>query len=378
VKLACVVGTRPQLIKAAALWPALSERHEGILIDTGQHYDEELAGSFFHELGLAQPHYELGVGSGSHTRQLAAMLDRLEPVLLDARPEAVVVFGDTNSTLAGALAAVQLELPMAHVEAGLRSFDRRMPEEVNRVLVDHLAGVLFAPTDDAVANLRAEGIGETSSQRVERVGDLMQDLCAATLSAVRDAAAVGGRAPDPVRGLGLRPGRYLFATIHRAENRLPAAIDRWTRLLDELDRPIVLALHPGTRRALDEHGAALSHAVHLLPPLGYRSTLALQLHAAAVITDSGGVQREAAWLGVPTLVLRETTEWPETLEPAGGRSVLVGTDLARAKAALDRLAPADSAPGAASERARTVAVEPAGAATAIAETLASWDPSRPA
>jgi UDP-GlcNAc3NAcA epimerase len=377
VRLACVVGTRPQLIKAAAAWPVLAERHQAILIDTGQHYDEELAGSFFHELSLPQPDHELGVGSGSHTRQLAAMLERLEPVLLHTAPEAVVVFGDTNSTLAGAIAAVQLEVPLAHVEAGLRSFDRRMPEETNRVLVDHLADLLFAPTDEAVANLRAEGIGVVGGQRVELVGDLMQDLCAATLPAIRDPVeAVGEGAAEPVRGLGLRPGGYLFATIHRAENRQPSAIDRWTRLLDDLDRSIVLALHPGTKRALDEHGAALSHSVHVLPPLGYRSTLALQLHAAAVITDSGGMQREAAWLGVPALVLRETTEWPATLTEAGGRSVLVGTDLARAKAALDRLAPPDQAPRAAIERARTVALEPAGAADAIAGTLSGWAASR--
>ncbi|HEV8516026.1 MAG TPA: UDP-N-acetylglucosamine 2-epimerase (non-hydrolyzing) [Candidatus Limnocylindrales bacterium] len=384
MKLACVVGTRPQLIKAAAVWPTLRTRHEPVLVDTGQHYDEELAGAFFEELGLPQPDHELGVGSGSHARQVAAMLERLEPVLLGVAPRAVVVFGDTNSTLAGALAAAKLELRLAHVEAGLRSFDRRMPEEVNRVIVDHLADLLFAPTDEAVANLRAEGIGAPAAapglhatQDVLLVGDLMRDLCAATLPAIRDPAAIREAAQEPIESLGLDPGGYLFATVHRAENRQPGAIEHWTRLLDELDRPVVLALHPGTKRALDEHGAVLAHGVHLVPPLGYRTTLALQLHAAAVITDSGGIQREADWLGVPALVLRETTEWPETLESAGGRAALVGTDVDAALAALDRLAPAGTSAADASRRASAASVEAAGAATAIAEALGRWEEGQP-
>ena len=216
MKLACVVGTRPQIIKVGAAWPALHRDHAVTLIDTGQHYDDDLAGHFFGELHLPPPAHQLGVGSGSHARQVAAMLDRLEPTLLDDRPDAVVVFGDTNSTLAGALVASKLELPLAHVEAGLRSFDRRMPEEINRVVVDHLAGLLFAPDENAVANLRAEGIGPRlsgtrvgpvrSSARVEVVGDLMQDLCAATVERARDPALIGADAPEPIRSLRLQPG----------------------------------------------------------------------------------------------------------------------------------------------------------------------------
>lgn len=341
-------------------------------MDTGQHYDEELAGAFFQELGLPEPDHALAVGSGTHAKQLAAMIERLEPILLDEAPDMVLVFGDTNSTLAGALTASKLELPVGHVEAGLRSFDRTMPEEINRVVVDHLAALLFAPGEPAAAQLRAEGIGQATGQQVVAVGDLMQDLCAASLPGVRDPAAIGESAPEPVRSLGLRPGGYLFTTVHRAENRSSAAIEAWTRLLDELGRPVVLALHPGTKRALDEFGAVLSQAVHLLPPLGYRTTLALQLHAGAVVTDSGGVQREAAWLGVPTLVLRETTEWPETLEERGGRAALVGRDLARAQQALARLAPVHEAERMAAERARTARLEPAGADRAIADRLAAW------
>ncbi|HET7678353.1 MAG TPA: UDP-N-acetylglucosamine 2-epimerase (non-hydrolyzing) [Candidatus Limnocylindrales bacterium] len=389
MKLVCVVGTRPQLIKAAAAWPALREAHQPVLVDTGQHYDEQLAGTFFAELGLPLPDHELGVGSGSHARQTAAMLDRLEPLLLDERPDAVVVFGDTNSTLAGALAASKLDLALAHVEAGLRSYDRRMPEELNRVVVDHLSGLLLVTGDEAARNLRAEGIAverladadgadaDSGSarhhrQRIVVVGDLMQDLLAATIDQVRQPDSIGAAAPDAVRELSLRPGEYLFATVHRAENREPAATAEWLRLLGELDRPVALALHPGTKRVIDEHGSVVPAGVHLLPPLGYRTTLALQLHAAAVVTDSGGVQREAHWLGVPALVLRETTEWPETLVASGGRALLVGRDSGRARAALGRLAPGDSAAAEARRRAAGATVAPAGVARAVAGAVTDW------
>ena len=398
MKVLCVVGTRPQLIKAAAAWPALRRDHEPRLVDTGQHYDEEMAGRFFGELHLPPPAHQLGVGSGSHAKQVAAIIDRLEPVVLDERPEAVAVFGDTNSTLAGALVAAKLDVPLAHVEAGLRSFDRRMPEEVNRVVVDHLAQLLLAPNASAAANLRAEGIGVERAPalpvpagpaaeppagvgsgpvgpariRVEITGDLMQDLCAATVPAVRDPEAVGADAPAPVADLRLRPGEYLFATVHRAENRPPEAVRGWLAVLAALDRPVVLALHPGTRRALDESDCAVPANVRIVPPQGYATTLALQLHAAAVVTDSGGVQRESAWLGTPALVLRETTEWGETLEERGGRGALVGRDPARAAAALARLAPATSGAADARRRATGAAVEPAGAADRISAALAAW------
>jgi UDP-N-acetylglucosamine 2-epimerase len=383
MKFACVVGTRPQIIKAAAAWPALRRDHDALLIDTGQHYDEDMAGGFFEELDLPRPDHSLRVGSGSHAAQVAAMIGGLEPLFDGDRPDAVVVFGDTNSTLAAGLVAAKMDLPLAHVEAGLRSFDRRMPEEVNRVVVDHLAQLLLAPNENARANLRAEGIGAGlvgsgvgwpagSEVRVEVVGDLMQDLCAATVARVRNEAAIGAAAPAPVAALGLRTGEYFFATVHRAENRPPDAIAGWMGVMVALGPPIVLALHPGTRQAYDESGLALPANVHLVPPLGYRTTLALQLHAAAVVTDSGGVQREAAWLGTPALVLRETTEWVETLEERGGRSALVGRDAARALAAMERLAPAGRARDNAIRRAATAEVPPAGAAEAISASLGSW------
>ena len=372
MRIVSVVGTRPQLIKAAALSPVLRERHDEILVDTGQHYDDSLAGSFFRELGLAAPDHELGVGGGTHAEQTAAMLAGLEPVLVDRRPDLVLVYGDTNSTLAGALVAAKLGLPVAHVEAGLRSFDRRMPEEINRVLVDHLSRWLFVPTPVAVDNLRAEGI----TDGVVLVGDLMQDLAARVgreivhPSVLRD---ISTRLSDPGPGIELRPGGYLFATIHRAENREPASIRVWSELLGEIaspDRPVILALHPGTRWALERDGTVLSSDVRVVEPQGYRTSLALQLHAAAVLTDSGGVQREAAWLGVPCLVLRSTTEWTEAVAASNGRMVIVGLDTARALEALGRLALPHRAPELARERAAALALEPAGAAEAIAAVLA--------
>ena len=367
MRILSVVGTRPQLIKAAALMPALRERHHEVFVDTGQHWDEAMAGSFFAELGLSEPDHSLGIGAGGHGDQVGRMLVALEPILAAERPDAVLVYGDTNSTLAGALCAAKLGIPIAHVEAGLRSRDRRMPEEINRVVVDHLSHWLFAPTPTAVANLAGEGIVEG----VELVGDLMQDLTARVSAEVRDGAAVLGEIGPRLGGPALRPGGYAFATVHRAENREPTAMAAWAAILGHAasDRPVVLALHPGTRAALAAAGIDLPAGVHVVEPQSYRTTLALQLHAAAVITDSGGVQREAAWLGVPCLVLRGTTEWVEAVAASGGRMVVVGLDRDRALDALARLAPVDAAPAAAEERARAEGVAPAGAARAIVDAL---------
>ncbi len=345
-----------------------------MFVDTGQHWDDEMAGAFFRDLGLARPDHSLGAGGGGHAEQTAAMLTGLEPILLEARPDAVLVYGDTNSTLAGALAAAKLDIPVAHVEAGLRSFDRRMPEEINRVVADHLSTWLFAPTPTALDNLAAEGLTEG----VALVGDLMRDLASRVLEEVRDLsvltligealAAAGTPAP-------LAPGGYLFATIHRQENREPAAIERWSALLRQVAtpaRPVVLALHPGTRVAVDQVGSIaelLGGAVVVIAPQGYRTSLALQLHAAAVITDSGGVQREAAWLGVPCVILRPVTEWTELLDPARGGVWAVGLDAARAIEIIDRAAPPATSEDVARQRSEAVRIEPAGAAAAIVDAL---------
>jgi UDP-N-acetylglucosamine 2-epimerase len=294
-----------------------------------------MAGTFFGELGLPRPHHSLGIGGGTPAEQAGRMLPAIEAVLVAERPDAVLVYGDTNSTLAGALAAAKLAIPVAHVEAGLRSFDRRMPEEVNRVVADHVSRWLFAPTPTAVANLAAEGIVDG----VSLVGDLMQDLAARVSAEVRDDAALAAT------GLGVESGRYLFATVHRAENRLPAAAAAWAGMLGDVatpGRPVILALHPGTAAALEAAGVRLADDVRVVPPQGYRTTLTLQLHAAAVLTDSGGIQRETAWLGVPCLILRSSSEWSEAIEKSGGAIAIVGLDRELASRHLARYASEDA------------------------------------
>jgi UDP-N-acetylglucosamine 2-epimerase len=371
VEIVSVVGTRPQLIKAAALSPVLRARHDEILVDTGQHYDDEMAGAFYRELGLPAPDHGLGVGGGSHAEQTAAMLVGLESILAVHRPDAVLIYGDTNSTLAGALVAAKAGLPVAHVEAGLRSFDRRMPEEVNRVVADHLSRWLFAPTPTAVENLRNEGITEG----VVLVGDLMQDLAARVGREVvtpEALAAASQRLAEAMPGLDLQPGGYLLATVHRAENREPAALRAWAALLGRAarpDRPVILAIHPGTRLAIEREGIELAGDVRLVEPQGYRTALTLQMHAAAVITDSGGVQREAAWLKVPCLILRGTTEWVEAVAGSAGRMVIVGLDADAADRALADLAPPERSRAMARERAAAFDLAPAGAAQAIVTAL---------
>jgi UDP-N-acetylglucosamine 2-epimerase len=371
VRIVSVVGTRPQLIKAAALQPVLRRVCEEIFVDTGQHYDEAMAGGFFDELDLARPDHSLGLGGGGHGDQTGRMLVSLEPLLKAEKPNAVLVYGDTNSTLAGALAAAKLGIPVAHVEAGLRSHDRHMPEELNRIVADHLSRWLFAPTPAAVANLAAEGI----TAGVLEVGDLMLDLAARVLDEIRDPAVLRRLAER--LGLPLAPGRYLFATIHRAENRDLVAIARWTALLGAValpDRPVVLALHPGTRAALHAAGVALPAGVAVVEPQGYRSSLALQLHAAAVLTDSGGVQRESAWLGVPCLILRTTTEWVEMVGGPGSSAVLIGLDREAALREISLRAPLAQGVEQAVARAANLQLTASGAAERIAAALTLTTP----
>jgi UDP-GlcNAc3NAcA epimerase len=380
MRIASVVGTRPQLIKVAALQPALRARHEEIFIDTGQHYDPELADDLFVELGLPRPDHALGIAGGTHAAQLGRLLLALEPVLLATRPDAVLVYGDTNSTLAGAMAGVKLGIPVAHVEAGLRSFDRNMPEEINRVLVDHVARWCFAPTPASVANLRAEGIVDG----VIEVGDVMQDLAAATAPAVRDPdvlTEIATRLASESPGITLRPGGFLYCTVHRADNRAPAALARIMDLLTALtgpEREAIVALHPGTRQAIADAGIAVPRHVRIIRPVGYRTSLALQLHCAAVLTDSGGIQREAYLLGAPCLILRSATEWVEAAGDVAGRSVIVGLDALAALRAMERLAPRGESGTLAARRAADLAVPPAGAAEAISASLADvWLNRRP-
>ena len=335
MKIVSIVGNRPQFVKAAPLSRALRARVDEVLVHSGQHYDPDLADLFFDELGVPQPDHALEVGSGSPIVQLAVMLERLEPLLLEEAPDMVVVYGDTTTTLAGALAAAKLGLPLGHVEAGLRSFDRSMPEEQNRVVTDHLSSLLLCPTDTAVRNLAREGITEG----VHQVGDVMLD--ASLMFAPAAAARPGARA------LGLEPGGYLLVTVHRAAaTDTPEALDALVAVLEAIDRPAVFPVHPRTRNRLE--GAGLWERLERHPtlrlsgPVGYLDFTALLVNAAAVVTDSGGVQKEAYFQGVPCITLRDTTEWVETVE--GGFNRLVGMDPARVADALGDLSMPDVRP----------------------------------
>ncbi len=315
MKILTVVGARPQFIKAAAVSRILRGRPDldEVLLHTGQHYDENMSDVFFSELDIPRPRYHLGVGSGLHGAQTGRMLEKIEEVLGQERPDLVLVYGDTNSTLAGALAAVKLHIPVAHVEAGLRSFNRRMPEEINRVVTDHLSRWLFAPTEAAVANLRREGLAEDA---IHLVGDVMYD---ATL---HFGASPGGEALD---ALGVRPGEYVLATVHRAENTdtSPPLRSIFSGLAEVARRlPVLLPLHPRTRAALRREGLLEGRGgLRLIEPVGYLDMVKLERHARLVVTDSGGVQKEAFFHRVPCVTLRHETEWVELVELGWNRLV---------------------------------------------------------
>ncbi len=333
MRILTVVGNRPQFIKAAAVSGPLRERHEELLVHTGQHYDETLSAVFFAELGLARPDRELGIGGGSNTEQTARMLAALAPLLDELAPDATLVYGDTNSTLAGALAAAQAQIPVVHVEAGMRSFDRTMPEELNRVLSDHVATLLLCASDTAAENLRAESV----AGKIDVVGDVMVDVALRRQPSARADSAALAR-------VGVERGEYLLLTAHRAGNvddeaRLRALVE----LIAALPGPVVFPLHPRTRARLT--GAGLLDTLtridelHVIEPLGYVEFSALLCQARAVVTDSGGVQKEAYLAGVSCVTLRANTEWVETVQT--GWNTLVDLDTAAALAALSSKPPAE-------------------------------------
>ncbi len=308
-----VVGARPNFMKLAPVFRALTDRARvrQTVVHTGQHYDAEMSAVFFEELDLPPPDIDLGVGSGSHAEQTAAVMLRLEPVLRDLRPDVVLVYGDVNSTLAGALVAAKLQMAVGHVEAGLRSFDRTMPEELNRRLTDAVADLLFTPSHDANENLHREGVPES---RVRFVGNVMIDTLVRLLPRAAPPAEVTGFA------------RYAFVTLHRPSNvDDPEMLRRILNALDEVGEhlPVLFAVHPRTRRRMEAMGAhPATQTVRLLPPLPYLQCLALQRKATVVITDSGGIQEETTFLGVPCLTLRDSTERPVTV--SWGTNILVG------------------------------------------------------
>jgi len=330
MRIVTVVGNRPQFVKAAAVSRLLRERADELIVHTGQHYDDELSRVFFDELNVPAPDRELDAGGGTNTAQTARILGALEPVLAELDPSLVLVYGDTNSTLAGALAASQAGIPTGHVEAGMRSFDRSMPEELNRVLTDHASELLLCSTATAMRNLEHEGIrGE-----YHLVGDVMADVSLA----FRDIAEERSPILDQ---LGLGPGSYLVATAHRAGNvDRPERLEALVALLGALPGPVVLPLHPRTRERLTAAGLMdRLDGIRVVPPLGYLDFLKLARHARAVLTDSGGVQKEAYLLGVPCVTLRDSTEWVETVE--AGWNTLVDLDPAAALAALELRPPED-------------------------------------
>ncbi|MFL5734111.1 MAG: non-hydrolyzing UDP-N-acetylglucosamine 2-epimerase [Chloroflexia bacterium] len=324
MKILSVVGARPQFIKAAPVGRALEEAGIAeVLLHTGQHYDPGMSDVFFSELNIREPDYNLGAGSGSHAVQTAAMLTGIEDVLLKERPDYILIYGDTNSTLAGALAAAKLGVPVAHVEAGLRSYNRAMPEEINRVVADSLSSLLFCPTGVAAANLAREGITEG----VHVVGDVMYD---ATLYAAE-------RARDSAHGIlerhHLTRRGYLLATVHRASNTdNPANLASILEALSASAEPVVFPVHPRTRKAMEAAGINAGANVLAIEPVSYLEMLTLEEHARKILTDSGGVQKEALWFRVPCITLRDETEWVETVEC--GWNTLVGTDRQRILAAI--------------------------------------------
>ena len=314
MKAVTVVGARPQFIKAAPVSRILRQKHTEILVHTGQHYDDNMSAVFFDELDIPEPDCNLGIGSGSHGAQTGAMLAAIEQVLVKEQPDWVLVYGDTNSTLAGALAAAKIHIKIAHVEAGLRSFNRAMPEEINRVLADHLSDLLFCPSQTAADNLKAEGI----TRGVRVVGDVMADALAYAVERAGDRSQI-------LQKLGLAPKKYLLVTVHRAENT-----DDHERLanilsaLNALTEIVVFPVHPRTRSVIEKLNYAVNSHVLMIEPVGYLDMVQLEQSARLILTDSGGIQKEAYWLSIPCITLRGETEWVETVQ--AGWNVLVGAN----------------------------------------------------
>jgi UDP-GlcNAc3NAcA epimerase len=332
MKVISIVGARPQFIKAAKVSQSLRDQHTEVLVHTGQHYDYEMSQIFFEELGLPEPDVNLGIGSGSHGRQTGQILICLEEVLLAEKPDWVLVYGDTNSTLAGALAAAKLHIKVAHVEAGLRSFNRVMPEELNRVVTDHLSELLFCPSQTAVDNLTTEGI----KRGVHLVGDVMADVLEFAKRHSQDRSEI-------LKRLNLTERGYLLATVHRAENTNDIQrLDNILTAFDTLNEPLIFPVHPRTRKTIEALAYTPAAHVQLIEPVSYLDMVRLSQSARLILTDSGGLQKEAYWLGVPCITLRDETEWVETVE--AGWNVVVGANVARIVQLVETFPPPISHP----------------------------------
>lgn len=316
MKVVSIIGARPQFIKCAPVSRELRHVAREVLVHTGQHYDDEMSGVFFRELGIPEPDYNLEVGSGSHGQQTGEMLSKVEDILVKEQPDVVLVYGDTNSTLAGALAAAKLHIPVAHVEAGLRSFNRRMPEEINRVVTDQLSDLLLCPTETAVVNLQKEGV----TTGVHLVGDVMYDALWDSVEGAKQQSTILDR-------LKLKSCGYLLATVHRAENtdnllRLEQIMTAFIALANS-GLMIVFPVHPRTRKQLGKLSFVCPKRLLMVDPVPYLDMVLLEVMAKLIATDSGGIQKEAYWLGVPCITLRHETEWVETVK--SGWNCLVGT-----------------------------------------------------
>jgi len=321
-KIITILGARPQFIKAAAVSAVFKNSVNEILVHTGQHYDPNMSEVFFDELNIPKPKYHLNVGSGSHGAMTGAMLTAIEAILVEEKPDFVLVYGDTNSTLAGALAASKLLIPVIHVEAGLRSFNKVMPEEQNRILTDHISKLLFVPTQTAVDNLKNEGI----TKGVHLVGDVMYDGILHFTKIAQDKSTI-------LRDLDLEEKQFMLCTIHRAENTND--IERLKAIfagLNDSKQKIVLPLHPRTLKYVKEYGIEISGNISIIEPIGYLDMIRLESAAKKIVTDSGGVQKEAFFLEVPCITLRNETEWTETVE--NGWNVLVGADEGKIRQAI--------------------------------------------
>lgn len=326
MKIITVLGARPQFIKAAPVSRALREKHQEIIIHTGQHYDANMSDIFFEELNIPKPDYFLAVGSGNHGKQTGEMMAKIEEIVLDEKPDYLLVYGDTNSTLAGALVAAKLHVPVIHIEAGLRSFNKRMPEEVNRIMTDHISEYLFCPTDTAVHNLHDENI----ERNVFNIGDVMYDAVLYNRKLAKEKSSI-------LTDHDLVKGEYLLITIHRAENTDdPAKMKNILEAFAKTSEVKVWPIHPRTKHKLMDYGFDLTAIPNLkiIDPVGYLDMLTLEADAKKIVTDSGGVQKEAYFMEVPCVTVREQTEWVETLEAEA--NILVGTDVSKMISAINK------------------------------------------
>lgn len=338
-KILTIVGARPQFVKAAVLSRLIrsdewNEKFSEVLVHTGQHYDKNMSDVFFSDMEIPKPDYNLNIGSGTHGKMTGLMLMGIEEILLKEKPDILIIYGDTNSTLAGALAASKLHIPIAHVEAGLRSYWKRMPEEQNRILADHISDYLFCPTETAVSNLKKEGI----EKNVYNVGDIMLDANIFYLEKLRKEKIEGKNRLNEIKELptDVLKNDFVLATVHRAENT--DNIDKLKNIIsafNSLNVNIVLPIHPRTKKIIEDNNLSLNSNVHLINPVGYFEMLELEQKCKCIITDSGGVQKEAYFMKKPCITLRDQTEWVETVE--SGWNTLVGTDKRNIILAFERM-----------------------------------------